>query len=109
MLDIEAEAPLSSHDEADAARLVAIAESLGVNPTDLDEAVHDAAARYASDACNTAGQAQDDDVADDIYDEAGRQAADDVNNHGLDRQVPYLVAQYGAEEAEEIIRAAVDS
>ncbi|MGW1002070.1 hypothetical protein ACWDBD_19575 [Streptomyces sp. NPDC001118] len=41
-----------------------------------------------------------------MYDEAGRQAADEVNNSGLHRQVPYLVAQYGAEKTEEIIRGA---
>lgn len=104
MINIEHDAPLNPQDAADAARLLEIAESLGVDPEDLDDAVHDAAYRYARDA-----DAVDDDAAEENYDEAGRQAADEVNNQGLDQQVSYLVAQYGAKGAEEIIRAAVTS
>ncbi|MFE0357460.1 hypothetical protein ACFW2K_26045 [Streptomyces nigra] len=106
MVDIEYDVPLGTCDVAEAARLLAIAESLGVDPVDLDEAVHDAADMYASDECNATG-AVGDDAADEIYDEAGRQAADEINNQGLQEQVPYLVAQYGARKTENIIRAAV--
>jgi hypothetical protein len=105
-VDIEADVSLDAEDGAIAARLLQLAESLQVDPADLDEAVHDAAARYASDACNVSGAADDADAADEMYDEAGRQAADEVNNGGLHRQVPYLVAQYGAVKTEEIIRGA---
>ncbi|MET9778603.1 hypothetical protein ABZ023_30865 [Streptomyces sp. NPDC006367] len=104
-LDIEATAPLGSQDAADAARLLALAESIGIDPVGLYDAVHDAAARYASDHCNATSEAEDPVVADAIYDEAGRQAAD-VNNSGLSGQVDYLVVQYGPRETEEIIRAA---
>ncbi|MCX4826623.1 hypothetical protein OG883_44085 [Streptomyces sp. NBC_01142] len=100
LLDIEADAPLSPQDTAHAARLLTLAGSLGIDPTDLDEAVHDAAARYAGDASNAADEVD----SDELHDEAGRQAADDVNNRGLERQVAYLVAQYGHMAAERIIR-----
>lgn len=106
MPDIEANAPLSPSDAAHAARLLTLAHSLGVDPTDLDEAVHDAAARYASDECNATGSVDDDDAADEIYDEAGQQAADKINNQGIGRQVPYLVAQYGHKDTERFIREA---
>ncbi|MFJ6752385.1 hypothetical protein ACIQNI_30000 [Streptomyces sp. NPDC091266] len=99
LLDIEADAPLSPDDAGHAARLLALAESLGINPADLDMAVHDAAAGYAS----AASGAEDDDEP---YDEAGRQAAA-VNNAGLDKQVTYLVAQNGHEQTERILREAV--
>ncbi|MER6121413.1 hypothetical protein ABT173_01690 [Streptomyces sp. NPDC001795] len=105
-VDIEADVSLDAEDSAAATRLLQLADSLQVDPANLDEAVHDAAARYASDACNASGAADDADAADEMYDEAGRQAADEVNNSGLHRQVPYLVAQYGAEKTEEIIRGA---
>ncbi|MFE0373363.1 hypothetical protein [Streptomyces tendae] len=103
MLDIEADAPLSPADAAHADRLLALAHSLGIDPIDLDEAVHDAASQYASDASNSADDGTD---TDELHDEAGRQAADDVNNEGLDKQVAYLVAEYGHEETERIIRQA---
>ncbi|MGW0334313.1 hypothetical protein ACWD0J_21000 [Streptomyces sp. NPDC003011] len=105
-VDIESDAPLTPADAEASAHLLALTESLGVEPADLDEAVHDAAARYASDECNDTSAADSPEAADAIYDEAGRQAADDVNNQGLARQVSYLVAQYGAEATEEIVRAA---
>ncbi|MEU5476650.1 hypothetical protein [Streptomyces mirabilis] len=103
-VDIESEAPLAPAEAS--ARLLALAEVLGVDPADLDAAVHDAAARYASDACNDTGATDVPAAADAAHDEAGRQAADDVNNRGLARQVSYLVAQYGTGAAEGIIRAA---
>jgi hypothetical protein len=102
MVDIEADAPLSPEEAAHAARLRALADSLTLDPSDLDEAVHDAASRYASDASN----ADDGTDTDELHNEAGRQAADHVNNRGLDKQVTYLVAQYGQEQAERIIREA---
>jgi uncharacterized protein (DUF2126 family) len=101
LLDIEADAPLSPQGAAHAARLLALAGSLGIDPSDLDEAVHDAAARYAGDASNAADDEAD---SDELHDEAGRQAAGDVNNRGLEQQVAYLVAQYGHMEAERILR-----
>ncbi|MEW1760341.1 hypothetical protein AB0393_28005 [Streptomyces cyaneofuscatus] len=99
MLDIEADAQLDPVEAGHAARLADLATTLGVDPADLDEAVHDAAAGYAS----VVSDAGDDDEP---YDEAGRQAAD-VNNGGLDRQVTYLVSQNGPEQTERIIREAV--
>ncbi|MGP3950835.1 hypothetical protein [Streptomyces sp. 7N604] len=102
-IDIEAEAVVNPQGAAHAARLASLATSLHVAPADLDEAVHDAAGRYASDACNSTGAVDDETAADVLYDEAGRQAADNINNHGLDRQVAYLVAQYGHEKTERII------
>jgi hypothetical protein len=103
MLDIEADTPLRADEARDADRLVTLAQSLGVDGIDLFEAVHDAASRYASDECNNTGAVDDDDAADEVYDEAGHGAAE-INNGGLDSQVPYLVSQYGAAEAEEVIR-----
>ncbi|MFB8290211.1 hypothetical protein [Kitasatospora purpeofusca] len=103
-LDIEADAALSTAGEQAAERLLALAYELQVEDVDLDEAVHHAAATYGS----TAGQSiedENDTLIDDIYDEAGRQAAE-VNNGGLPDQVRYLVVQYGTDRAEEIIRAA---
>ncbi|MEY9842488.1 hypothetical protein [Streptacidiphilus sp. EB103A] len=129
MIDIEAHLPAAEQQTADTARLLALAELLGVDPTDLDEAVHDAAARYASERCNNPGtadedqgdsegeeaEAEEEDQGDDgegeeelyegLYGEAGRQAAA-VNNGGLDAQIPYILAQYGAESAERLIREA---
>ncbi|MEU4082501.1 hypothetical protein [Streptomyces venezuelae] len=99
MLDIEADAPLSPADAAHTDRLLALARSHGVDPTDLDEAVHDAASQYASAAYNST------DEGDELHDEAGRQAAA-INNSGLDRQVAYLVVQAGPEETERVIRHA---
>lgn len=99
MLDIEADAPLSPADAAHTDRLLALARSHGVDPTDLDEAVHDAASQYASAAYNST------DEGDELHDEAGRQAAA-INNGGLDRQVAYLVVQAGPEETERVIRQA---
>lgn len=109
ILDIGANAPLSPRDAAHAVRLLTLAGSLGVDETDLDMAVHDAAAAYASDACNAAGVVDDEAAAGVIYDEAGRQAADDVNNRGLVHQVSFLVAQYGAPGAEHLIREAASA
>ncbi|MFJ4700499.1 hypothetical protein ACIP5N_22030 [Streptomyces sp. NPDC088768] len=103
MLDIEADALLSPPDAAYTHRLRALAHSLGVDPVDLDEAVHDAASQYASAAYNSG---EDDDEGDGLHDEAGHQAAT-VNNGGLDRQVDYLVVQAGPEKTERIIREAV--
>ncbi|WP_329020808.1 hypothetical protein [Streptomyces sp. NBC_01601] len=105
-VDIEGDAPMAPEDIAEAVRLSQLAESLHIDPTDLDEAVHEAAARYASDVCNATGTVDDEVAADEIYDEAGRQAADGVNNGSVYRQVSYLVAQYGADQTEEIIRGA---
>ncbi|TLQ39212.1 hypothetical protein [Streptomyces marianii] len=104
MLDIEADAPLSPEDAAHTARILTLAESLGVDPCDLDDAVHDAASRYASEAANSTDDGTD---TDELHDEAGRQAAEHVNNQGLGRQVAYLVAQCGHEEAERIVRETV--
>ncbi|MBZ3908261.1 MULTISPECIES: hypothetical protein [Streptomyces] len=103
MLDIEADAPLSPADAAHAGRLLALARSLGIDPLDLDEAVHDAASQYASGASNSSDRDDEDASCDELHDEAGRQAAD-INNHGLDKQVAYLVAQSGHKETEQIIR-----
>ncbi|MEV4505465.1 hypothetical protein [Streptomyces klenkii] len=72
-------------------------------------AVHEGAASYASAACNATGAVDDEATADALYDEAGRQAADDVNNRGLAHQVSYLVAQYGAAEVEHLIREAAST
>ncbi|MBQ0890012.1 hypothetical protein KBZ94_34670 [Streptomyces sp. RM72] len=102
MLDIEADAPLSPADAAHTDRLLALARSHGVDPTDLDEAVHDAASQYASAAYNSTDEG---DEGDELHDEAGRQAAA-INNGGLDRQVAYLVVQAGPEETERVIRQA---
>lgn len=104
MIDIEASAHLGPRESAEAARLSALAEALGVEPIELDEAVHEAAARYASEACNRTGAVDNDEAAHAIYDEAGRQAAD-IKNAGLRSQITYLVAQFG-DEAEQIIREA---
>ena len=106
MPDIEATVPLSPQDAEVADGLLALAESLGVDPIDLDEAVHEAAARYASDECNSTGAVDDDEAAHEVYEDAGRQGAD-INNGGLGSQVPYLVAQYGGDQAEQLIRQAV--
>ena len=57
-----------------------LAEDMGLDGEDLDEAVHDAASRIGS----------------------------DVNNQGLDRQIQFLAEQLGARGAEEEIRAAVE-
>ncbi|OEV13796.1 hypothetical protein [Streptomyces nanshensis] len=103
MLDIEADLPLTPQDERETTRLLALAESIPVDPADLDEDVHDAAARYASDECNDSAAVDNDEAADECYDEAGHQAAK-INNGGLSSQVPYLVAQYGATRTEKIIR-----
>ncbi|CAM5717782.1 MULTISPECIES: hypothetical protein [Streptomyces] len=103
MIDIEASPQLTSEETEAAARLIALAEALGLEPLDLDEAVHDAAARYASDESNTGSW--DDVDSDAAYDEAGRQAAD-LNNSGMDNQIRYLVAQCGADRTEVHIRAA---
>ncbi|MFJ2745270.1 hypothetical protein ACIO3O_37060 [Streptomyces sp. NPDC087440] len=73
--------PPTPHGEVEGARLKAVAESLGVAPEDLDDAVHDAFARQSA----------------------------AVNNGGIDRQIGYLVAQFGAEETEAIIHAAAGS
>lgn len=105
MLDIEADAPVDPREAQDADRLLVLARTLDVEPSDLDEAVHEAGARYAGDECNASGVVDDDDAADALYDEAGRGAAG-MDNDGLDRQVPYLVSQYGAGRAERIIREA---
>ncbi|WP_331746283.1 hypothetical protein OG923_33020 (plasmid) [Streptomyces halstedii] len=102
MLDIEADAPLSPRDAAHAHRLRALAHSLGIDPVDLDEAVHDAASQYASAAYNSG---EDDGGGDRLHDEAGNQAAA-INNGGLDQQVDYLVVQAGPEETERTIREA---
>ncbi|MCX5206103.1 hypothetical protein OG897_32415 [Streptomyces sp. NBC_00237] len=66
-------------DEAEAARLMAVAESLDLDPSDLDEAVHDTCSRRAT----------------------------AINNGGMDDQILFLVAEHGTREAEEIIRATV--
>ncbi|MGW3308173.1 hypothetical protein ACWDG9_16485 [Streptomyces sp. NPDC001073] len=105
-VDIESNAPLTPAAAEASGRLLALAESLDVDPADLDAAVHDAASRYASAACNGTGATDVLAASDAIHDEAGSQAADDVNNLGLARQVSYLVAQYGAAATEEIVRAA---
>ncbi|MFG2211944.1 histone-like nucleoid-structuring protein Lsr2 [Streptomyces sp. NPDC048638] len=94
VLDIVADAPLSPAEAAHAARLLDLAATLQVDPSDLDKAVHDAAAGYVRAALPDADD-----------DEAGRQAAD-VSNGGLARQVPYLVAHNGHEQTERIIRQA---
>ncbi|WP_439681540.1 hypothetical protein [Embleya sp. MST-111070] len=104
MVDIEADTPPTPLESQGTARLLALARTLDVKPVDLDEAVHDAAARYGSDGCNATG-VTDNRAADALYDEAGNSAAD-INNDGLGRQVPYLVSQHGAVEAERIIREA---
>ncbi|KFG71487.1 hypothetical protein [Streptomyces mutabilis] len=105
MLDIEADAPLSPTDAAHTDRLLVLARSHGIDPTDLDEAVHDAASQYASAAYNSTGENAIDDEGDELHDETGRQAAA-INNRGLDGQVAYLVVQSGPEETERIIRQA---
>ncbi|WP_331738674.1 hypothetical protein [Embleya sp. NBC_00896] len=105
MLDIEADTPLDPREAQDAHHLLLLARTLGVDPVDLDDAVHDAAAHYASEECNASGAVDDDGAADAVYDAVGHAAAD-VDNAGLDRQVPYLVSQYGAARAERIIREA---
>ncbi|MFJ7489709.1 hypothetical protein ACIQZB_00360 [Streptomyces sp. NPDC097727] len=102
MIDIEASPDLSPEDDEAADRVIVLAESLGVDPVDLYGWVHDAAARYASDECNSSDDAAYGDAA---YDEAGRQAAD-LNNSGLRIQIRYLVAQYGATKTEDVIRDA---
>ncbi|MFF9786345.1 hypothetical protein [Streptomyces nigrescens] len=105
LVDIAALDPLSPQEAADAGRLLELAEDLEVDPTDLFDAVHEAASHYASRACNDSGAVDDDEAADELYDEAGRQAAD-LNNGGLPSQVRYLVAHYGAERTEEFLREA---
>jgi hypothetical protein len=105
VLDIHTDAPLSAADTQHADRLLALARALGTDPEDLDDAVHDAAAHYASNACNNTAAVDDDQAAHNLYDEAGRQAAETVNNTGLDGQIPYLVAHYGTAETERMIRA----
>ncbi|WP_030895950.1 hypothetical protein [Streptomyces sp. NRRL F-5053] len=101
MLDIEANTPLVPRETREATQLLALAQSLAVDPIDLDEAVHDAAAHCAAEEVNRSGGA-DDEVADNIYNEAGHSAAE-INNGGLERQVTYLVFQYGAAAAERIV------
>ncbi|MFF7250439.1 hypothetical protein ACFZBU_41980 [Embleya sp. NPDC008237] len=96
MLDIETDT--DPREAQDIHHLLLLARNLGVDAVDLDEAVHDAAGRYA---CNASG-AVDDDAADALYDAAGHAAAD-IDNAGLDRQVPYLISQYSAARAERII------
>ncbi|MET9779004.1 hypothetical protein ABZ023_32940 [Streptomyces sp. NPDC006367] len=105
MLDVEADAPLSPADAAHTDRLLALAHSRGIDPADLDEAVHDAASQYASAAYNSTDEDAMDDEGDELHDEAGRKAAA-INNGGLDRQVAYLIVQSGPEETERIIRQA---
>ncbi|MFD8078991.1 hypothetical protein ACFV3E_40830 [Streptomyces sp. NPDC059718] len=104
-MDIDADEPLRHADEGSAEQLLALAEQLGIDPVDLDEAVHDAASRYASDACNSSGAVDDDEATDALYDAAGHSAAA-INNTGLSAQVPYLVKQYGAANTEGFIRDA---
>ena len=65
----------------DTAPLLKLAEELGLESQDLDEAVHDAASHIGS----------------------------GVNNQGLDRQIQFLVEQLGEQGAEEEIRAAAES
>ena len=107
-IDIEASASLTAPDALHAARLLELAELLDVDPCGLDEAVHHAASVYASDACNSSGAVDDPDAGEEVHEDASRQAAE-VNNGGLGVQVPYLVAQYGATEAERLIREAAEA
>ncbi|SEM77577.1 hypothetical protein [Streptacidiphilus jiangxiensis] len=106
-LDIGRDDPLSPADQADADRLVALAEELGLEETDLDEAVHDAASHYASDSSNDQGAA-DLPLGEALHEVAGLRAAE-INNGGLDSQIHYLVGQYGTKETEAMIRSVVGS
>ena len=105
-LDIEADAPLSPDDTREAERLLALAEELGLENSDLFGIVHDAASRYASDACNAQDLA-DGPLGEALHDEAGRQAAQ-INNNGLEHQIRYLVAQFGTGGTELVIRGGFD-
>jgi hypothetical protein len=59
----------------EAARLIQEAGKLGVQPEDLDDAVHDAANVPAS----------------------------EINNGGLDNQIPFLVEELGTEETQRLL------
>ena len=109
MLDIHAGAPLTEQETAYADRLTALAESFGVDPSDLDEPVHDAASHHASNAYNTGDGPDDPEEAyEALHDEAGHGAAD-INNGGLSAQIPYLIAHFGADNTERCIREAADT
>jgi hypothetical protein len=82
--------------------LLRLAESLGLGPEDLDEAVHELAQEIALGGLNALG-----DPGDQEGHIAGQEAtASDVNNGGLGSQLSFLLAHCSAEQVEGIVRRA---
>ncbi|MGY1969643.1 hypothetical protein ACW9HH_35940 [Nocardia gipuzkoensis] len=69
---------LPDPEQSEVQRLNELAESLGIDSEDLDDHLHDAISRTAS----------------------------DINNGGLEKQVQALIEHLGPRETEDIIRAA---
>lgn len=87
-----------------ATRLAILADSLELDPIDLDEVVYDAAAQFGADAAN---QTDDEDSQERSVEDAEASACD-INNAGLPAQVAFLFLAHGTEAAaEQIIRNCV--
>lgn len=83
-------------------RLTALAAELGVDPTDVDDAVHEVTDQIASDMVN----GSDDDIEDaqDRYYGEMDAHASSINNGGVPSQVEFLVDQLGPERTEAVLR-----
>ncbi|MCG7523972.1 hypothetical protein MHW47_05890 [Streptomyces sp. OfavH-34-F] len=93
-----------------AAALVRLAGELGLAETDVDELVYDMEHRGASDAYNSGSRPElgDLDAFDAVHDDADERASA-INNTGLAGQVAALVAAFGEQETERMLRKVADS
>jgi hypothetical protein len=83
-------------------RLVALAESLGVQDEDLDSAVHEMVQESALDKLNSLDEPEDQEE----HIEAGEHRASEINNRGLPAQIAFLLEHLSEGEVEQVIRQA---
>ncbi|MFF2374995.1 hypothetical protein ACFVUW_11495 [Streptomyces xiamenensis] len=107
---IEPGTPSGQDHEVQGAALVRLAEELKLTGTDVDELVYDMVHRGASDAYNSGSRPElgDLDAFDAVHDDADERASA-INNTGLTGQVAALVAAFGQQQTERMLRDAADS
>jgi hypothetical protein len=85
-----------------AERLMALAEGLGLEPADLDDAVHDLAQEVGLGELNGLGNAQDQEE----HIAAQEASASHTNNGGLDAQVAFLLEHNGHDGTRRLLEQA---
>lgn len=96
--------------DAELAALLTHAESLGLDPRDVDELVYDASSQGASDAYNGGAQPDLSDGAayEELHGTADHEASE-INNGGLPAQVRFLHEQFGATAARGLLDRAASA